>query len=161
MFWTQIVNLRMTWNRSKHVVLYNEYNLVVFGRFRLDSALGVRNTRSLQLRPCARETQMECVFCAVGIHRPWNSVSVRPSRSVSRKLVINTEVTATGDKNLGNLSIFFCFENHVQEHQGPLVRRDASIRLHGVTFRKRPIFIINDNTYHVGALLLPKPLALF
>ena len=32
MFWTQIVNLRMNWNRSKHVVLYNKWDLFVFGR---------------------------------------------------------------------------------------------------------------------------------
>jgi hypothetical protein len=32
MFYRPNVNLRMTWDRSKHAVLYNQWNLVVFGQ---------------------------------------------------------------------------------------------------------------------------------
>jgi hypothetical protein len=46
MFWTKIVNLRMTWNRSKHILLFNKWNLLVFWRistwFRLDFRLPPR-----------------------------------------------------------------------------------------------------------------------
>jgi len=32
LFYKPIVNLRMIWDRSKHVVIYNKQNFVVFGK---------------------------------------------------------------------------------------------------------------------------------